>query len=62
MNNPNIPEFEFDTTIFKEYLKSKLTALFELMPGKKILITDPRVLPLLNLSIEYSAIQECGVA
>jgi len=32
------------------------------MPGKKLLIVDPKVLPLLNLSIEYSAIQECGVA
>ena len=31
------------------------------MPGKKLLIIDKKVHPLINLSIEYSALQETGI-
>ena len=61
MNNNNIPQLEFDTTIFKEYLRSKLIALMEQLPGKKLLVVDPKVLPLLNLTIENRVLQESGI-
>jgi hypothetical protein len=36
----NLPEYEFDTAIYKEYLRPKLKGLFEKPEGKKTLIID----------------------
>ncbi|CAD8053048.1 unnamed protein product [Paramecium sonneborni] len=61
MQNQNIPQYEFDTTIYKDYLKNKIIALFETMPGNKQLIMSQRVLQLLKLSIENKLLQESGI-
>lgn len=54
-------EFEFDASIFKDYLKPKLKGLFEKPEGKKLLIIDPNIKTLINLSIESSALKEVGI-
>lgn len=41
----------FETTLFKEYLKSKLIALLDSIPGKKLLMLDLGVRGPVNLII-----------
>jgi hypothetical protein len=39
----------FDMGLFKEYLRSKLIALLDSIPGKKLLMLDPSVRNPMNL-------------
>ncbi|CAD8139366.1 unnamed protein product [Paramecium octaurelia] len=61
MQNPNHPQFQFDITIHKDFLKQSIIQLFETLPGNKQLILSQRVLHLLKLSIENKLLLENGV-
>ncbi|CAK85174.1 unnamed protein product (macronuclear) [Paramecium tetraurelia] len=61
MQNQNLPQFQFDITIHKDFLKHKIIQLFETLPGNKQLILSQRVLQLLKLSIENKVLLENGV-
>jgi hypothetical protein len=50
----------FDMSLFKEYLKSKLIALLDSIPGKKLLMLDPSVRNPINL-LERKLLFEHGV-
>jgi hypothetical protein len=53
--------FEFETAIFKDYLRTKVRGLFEKPEGKKLLVFGPNIINLLNLCIESSALKEVGI-
>lgn len=50
----------FDMNLFKEYLKSKLIALLDSIPGKKLLMLDPSCRNPINL-LERKMLFEHGV-
>jgi hypothetical protein len=51
----------FETTLFKEYLKSKLIALLDSVPGKKLLMLDILARGPVNLVIERKLFADHGV-